>query len=123
MVLAENEGIEMKARLICPTRSLTFNLVSNDNIVSTGHSKHDFAASGKKADGTRFDVAADLGITRLSFNEFDVADLDAFIVWDKELKNKVSKPIASTPAYDALQNEGYIEPEFIDRTPAHPLDY
>jgi hypothetical protein len=113
----------MIARLVCPARSVTFDLISNGKIISSGHSRHDFAAKGKKADGTRFNIAADLGLTVISFGEFEVPDLDAFLAWDCAFKSKERKSIEPTPAYISLQNEGCVDPEFIDRTPAHPLDY
>lgn len=110
----------MTTQLIRSSKDYTnYNLVQDGVIISTGHSKHKFAAIGKRADGTRFDRATDLGIQQLSdgvYSVSDVAKFSAFMVTP-------TTTIPPTAAYLALQNEGYTEPKFIDNTPYQPTDY
>lgn len=92
----------------------SYDLVQDGVVISMGHSKHKFAATGKNADGTRFNQARDLGITEVSDGVFAVADLDKFTAF---MSAPTAATVAPTAAYQALQNEGYKEPKFVDNTP------
>lgn len=45
------------------------------------YNKHHFAATGLNADRTRFDKAAELGIEKVSFDEYTITDLSKFLEW------------------------------------------
>ena len=51
--------------------------VFNDQV----YNSYGFTATGRKDDGSRFNVAAELGITKVSFDEYHVADLEKFLDW------------------------------------------
>ena len=52
-------------------------VIFNDQI----YNHYQFAATGRNQDGSRLDVAAELGITKISSDEYHVADLEKFISW------------------------------------------
>lgn len=62
----------------------------NDLMPSIWFNRHQFAGTGKKADGTRFDTAQDLKLTKLTGNhssDYLVTDVDYFLaqmqkLWD-----------------------------------------
>lgn len=71
------------AKLIRSTVNLTgFDLVI-DGVIQGDvvYNKHHFAATGLNADRTRFDKAAELGIEKVSFDEYTITDLNKFLEW------------------------------------------
>lgn len=69
-----------------------FDLVINGQIIGGKvYNKYHFSATGKTADGSRIDVAADLGITKINFNEYHVANLEAFLTWAEIPAEKAAK--------------------------------
>lgn len=71
------------AKLIRSTvNRLGFDLVVDGEIQGdVVYNKHHFAATGLNADRTRFDKAAELGIEKVSFDEYNVTDLNKFLEW------------------------------------------
>lgn len=73
----------MIAKLIRSTVNRTgFDLVVDGQIQGdVVYNKHHFAATGLRADRTRFDKAAELGIEKVSYDEYTVTDLNKFLEW------------------------------------------
>ena len=71
------------AKLIRSTVSITgFDLVVDGQIQGdVVYNQYHFAATGLRADRTRFDKAAELGIEKVSFEEYTVTDLNKFLQW------------------------------------------
>ncbi len=51
--------------------------IFNDQV----YNHYNFTAIGRNPDGSRFDVGAELGITKVSHDEYTVGNLEKFLAW------------------------------------------